>query len=492
MKKSFIRNTVISTISSAMAAAIVCTSLLPALPVRAEEDTGSSLAAFSEDLGNLYGKDYRGICWSSKQTGKAVYNIPDLPISTAGSMIYDFDQDGREELLAAGINKDHTICLTMFELSEDGDVSCADTFFTTVQKDDVDYPVYVAEQGPGHTEVFRYSNNGTCICVDSTGHGMVATGRIRTILAVRYDGHRFEQTADPYIDRTSGPLAEGLEESLRGKLEAFGAAGMSDSELQDIYLGESIKYYLKDVKEVLRTETELKEYKDGIPDWMKYASDGWTKTSSIHFCGRNELYDSASAERYSKLLNAKRKKSFSALDQMNHSAVTFWLTAPAAHGKSGNMYTAGYSYISLDPGEPEGAEWTSPEELSLLFWETEDGIYLLPRSTSDEDLTKLKEEDTLPENAVLVYSDTEMPDPLEENKKGYHHRIEKTDNGTTWFHGYSIPDEGLESRDCLTLVWKDGEGLIGYKYSRTPAGADIVRVWDPEYLDTEDLGFKLR
>ena len=117
---------------------------------------------------------------------------------------------------------------------------------------------------------------------------------------------------------------------------------------------------------------------------------------------------------------------------------------------------------------------------------------MLPEMKEEERALLLKE-GTLPENAELVYSETEHPDPLEPSAEGDHRSIEKYSGNIqaykdiVIYRAYNIPGKDLESRDCTDIIWKTDTGLIGYQHSRTPAGADLIRVWEPHYVEVDGM-----
>ena len=136
-------------------------------------------------------------------------------------------------------------------------------------------------------------------------------------------------------------------------------------------------------------------------------------------------------------------------------------------------------------------------KLSLYFWETEEGIWLLPEM-KDEERALLLKDGTLPENAELVYSETEHPDPLEPSAEGDHRSIEKYSGNIqaysdiVIYRAYNIPGKDLEARDCTNIIWKKDTGLIGYQHSSTPAGADLIRARDSKYVEADGMRLEVK
>ena len=420
------------------------------------------------------------------------YDTTEIPASDAAFRIDDFDQDGTAELLVVSVKEDSTLKLTMYEVVDGQEIFPADSYDAAAKQYEKDFRIYAAEQGSGYTSVFSYDKGGPCIGIDSLGFGMQATGRIRTILTVKYDGNHFLQEGEAYIDRSSGAYSEGIGRAIRGKLEPFGTDPLMDKDVERIFEGFPIDKYLPDAREIMRTDTVAVYDINQYSEWLKKGAPDKLEATSIHFAEQNELYSREMNDRFSGMLSSHIGRELEFADELGNQGTVDWSTELIAYGESGNLFKSGYTYVSPDEKAREKEVEFKFNKLSLYFWETEEGIWLLPEMKEEERALLLKD-GTLPENAVLVYSETEHPDPLEPSAEGDHRSIEKYSGNIqaysdiVIYRAYNIPGKDLESRDCTNIIWKKDTGLIGYQHSRTPAGADLIRARDSMYVKVDDM-----
>ena len=453
------------------------------------------LEEYAGKLDNLYGKTYTGYLWDVKKeefSSRQGYDTTEIPASDAAFRIDDFDQDGTAELLVVSVKEDSTLKLTMYEVVDGQEIFPADSYDAAAKQYEKDFRIYAAEQGSGYTSVFSYDKGGPCIGIDSLGFGMQATGRIRTILTVKYDGNHFLQEGEAYIDRSSGAYSERIGRAIRGKLEPFGTDPLMDKDVERIFEGFPIDKYLPDAREIMRTDTVAVYDIDQYSEWLKKGAPDKLEATSIHFAEQNELYSREMNDRFSGMLSSHIGRELEFADELGNQGTVDWSTELIAYGESGNLFKSGYTYVSPDEKAREKEVEFKFNKLSLYFWETEEGIWLLPEMKEEERALLLKD-GTLPENAVLVYSETEHPDPLEPSAEGDHRSIEKYSGNIqaysdiVIYRAYNIPGKDLESRDCTNIIWKKDTGLIGYQHSRTPAGADLIRARDSMYVKVDDM-----
>ena len=91
-----------------------------------------------------------------------------------------------------------------------------------------------------------------------------------------------------------------------------------------------------------------------------------------------------------------------------------------------------------------------------LFYVQEHDIYKI--NYTEENLEILLKNE-IPEHSVIVCSEHEILNPLDENEKGWHHYL-KADGGIRSFYSY---DNQTETGYYETFVWERNKGLIGYR-----------------------------
>ena len=419
----------------------------------AEQTSAQILQEFAENLDTLYGKSFKGFLL---KPGSEAYkesrgcDYSDIPTGNAASCIYDYDQDGEPELLTVSINEDYTLTLTMFEIGEDNTVQPSASFVTVTEYYENPFPVYAVEQGNGMTDVFLYEDQGPVICIDSVGEGMTATGRRHAILALTYDGTAFAQYADPFFDTSSGELYGEPADNMCRSLESFGTESLTLEDLKEICLYKTpFMEYLHGVREIYRADAVKTFEEEEMYEWESSGTEDRFEVTSIYFKDQNELYDHKAVERFPAFLSGNSHKRLPFCEELSFNGTLRWETV-----FSGAIYM----------------------------------VYGL----TEEEKKLLLEEGTLPERAELVCSPEDMPDSLEPGQAGPHRIIETDPEGFVRYQSYNIPSENLEARGCLTLIWKKGEGLVGYQSKRTPAGADCLQVWDPEYVERNNADLVMK
>ena len=124
-----------------------------------------------------------------------------------------------------------------------------------------------------------------------------------------------------------------------------------------------------------------------------------------------------------------------------------------------------------------------------LFYVQGDEIYFIRAEDAQREYQTVEE---ILKAGTLVCNEAGKEDVLDENEVGRHEFIESHQGDIRCYRSWSITNEyNLEGRNCLQFIWKKEIGLIGYKYSRTPAGADSIRMWNPEYLALYDVHFDI-
>lgn len=464
-----------------------------------ESSVRQTLEKFADTLDTLYGKTYTGYLWDDKKEkykDRNGYDTSEIPASNAAYRIEDYDQDGNEELLVVSVNDNSALKLTMYEVEEGDLVFPADTFDAAAEQNDREFYVYAGETRGGYSRVFTYENGGPCIGLESLGFGIMADGRRRIILTVKYEDGKFNKAGEPYIDTSSAPLSnmsDDLERKVRAEIESYGTHPLLDKDVIRIHNGYPLDRYLPDVHEIMRSETIDTLDRDQYYEWKKKENPDKLEASSIHFAEMNELYSTEIKERFSKSMFSHLEKELSFSDEADNYGTVTWTSELTAFGKDGNLYQTGYNYVN--PGEEarkEEIEFKN-NKLKFTFWETRKKIYLIPEM-KEEERAVLLEKGTLPKNAVLVYTDSEKPDALEPYAAGYHHSIKKytgeivSHKDIMIYKAYYIPKEKQEERNCITMIWKKDTGLIGYESSRPPVGVELIRIWDGKYVRVEDDG----
>lgn len=464
----------------------------------AESSTRMLLENYAAGLDTLYGNNYPAYLNRSedgKFADRLYFDSTEIPAVDAAYRIEDFDKDGSEELLVISVNDDSTLKLTMYEVTEGEKVSAMDTFDAVVKQGDRDQYVYAAEQGNGYTRVFTYDKDGPCIGFDSLGFGMLATGRRRVMLTVKYDGIHFQLEGEPYYNGSSGGLSDKNDElarSVRAKIEAFGTYPILDRDVSRIYLDYPLDRYLPDVHEIMVTETTVTIDSDQRNEWFGKNPPEKIEAGSIHFFEKNRLYSTEIKERFSKEMLTHLEKNLSFSEETDHFGDVVWTSELTAFGPEGNLYQSGYFYVISSSEDIRDEYEYKHDKLQLTFWETEKGIYLISEMNEDEKAALL-EEGILPEKSVLVYSESDQPDPLEPSAEGIHRSIEKYSGSIkahediVTYKEYRIPGNNQDACDFLTIIWKKDKGLIGYESSSTPDGQDLIMVWD-YYVKREDGG----
>lgn len=170
-----------------------------------------------------------------------------------------------------------------------------------------------------------------------------------------------------------------------------------------------------------------------------------------------------------------------------------WDTELLEGSEYGILYNMGFSqvegsaycYVDSDEGFYTdmihgGWEW--------FFWVTDSSIYYI-NDMSDEEEDLLIDSGKLPSNALLVCHEELFSDELSVGEVGDHEWLEEHDGDIICYRSFSINYN--EPGDLLQFVWKKDVGLIGFRFARTPAGGGSLIIWDPQYLQKEEVGFDI-
>lgn len=138
------------------------------------------------------------------------------------------------------------------------------------------------------------------------------------------------------------------------------------------------------------------------------------------------------------------------------------------------------------------------EEMDILFfwfWVTDTKIYYIPHFYTEDNVMdesakrKLLFDNEIPECAVMVCQDEEMPDTLKEMEAGKHQWIEQHPGDIRCYRSYTSIGEGDDTSDILQFVWKKDIGLIGMRYAAHPAGGTYF--WRDSYLQIDEMLFSI-
>ena len=268
----------------------------------AEEKTASQiLDEFSGYFDYLYGRTYDGYLWDYADENKEAenhfdgYDRTDIPTISMGSYVYDFDQDGQEELLIVHISSDYNLQFSMYEITDEKKVYAADTYTLLNITGEHANEQYAIEQGSGSTDIFLYEYDGPRLLALCTGTGMTATGHPSHCISVKYDGHKFVQDIEPLgFNKFAGFHEESLE-SCRASFQSFGTKDLSDEACEEIFNNIfSITKYLEKPREIARASTEsVDDYYKKYEEWRQGSKDERFKATTIYFYSKEELKDSA-------------------------------------------------------------------------------------------------------------------------------------------------------------------------------------------------------
>lgn len=170
-----------------------------------------------------------------------------------------------------------------------------------------------------------------------------------------------------------------------------------------------------------------------------------------------------------------------------------WQIHFVSANESGKLYQLECNriYDRIGSAEIFDVEEVRNTNVSYYFWVMEDSIYCIDEITEEEN-SALIEDNIIPKKAALICREEELEDSLSEDEVGRHELIESHEENIKCYRSFSIVnDVDPEGRDCLQFIWKKDIGLIGYRYSRTAAGGDSIRIWNPEYLEIKGVGFDI-
>lgn len=106
----------------------------------------------------------------------------------------------------------------------------------------------------------------------------------------------------------------------------------------------------------------------------------------------------------------------------------------------------------------DSVEGVPNERLSLgYFYVQKDKIYKI--EPTNENLSKLKTSEELPNDSVIVCQDEEIKDTLDKGKPGFHHYLELNGDKRE-FHSYN---NQVSTGYYESFTWEKGKGLINYR-----------------------------
>lgn len=267
-----------------------------------EEKTASQiLDEFSGYFDYLYGRIYDGYLWDYEEMKNESenyydgYDRTDVPTSNMGSYVYDFDQDGQEELLIVHISSDYKLQFSMYEITDEKKVYTADTYTLLNITGEHENEQYAIEQGNGMTDIFLYEYDGPRLLALCSGTGMLATGNMSHLISVKYDGHKFVQDIEPVGYNKYGGFPQEYIENLRSTFQSFGTGSLSDEACKEIFNGlTTITKYLEKPREIARASTRtVGNYYNEYEEWRQGSKEERYKATKIYFSSKEELLDAA-------------------------------------------------------------------------------------------------------------------------------------------------------------------------------------------------------
>lgn len=119
-----------------------------------------------------------------------------------------------------------------------------------------------------------------------------------------------------------------------------------------------------------------------------------------------------------------------------------------ANLKNGKLYE-----LKLD-----SIEGVPNDRLSLgYFYVQKDKIYKI--EPTEENLSKLKTSEELPDSSVIVCQDKEIKDTLDKDEPGFHHYLE-VNGDKREYHSYN---NQVSTGYYESFTWEKGKGLINYR-----------------------------
>lgn len=265
-----------------------------ALPVENDADSTNpqkrkALEKYADSIGNLYGQSFYGslsrnyhVEESSERWG---FDTDSIPVTTAGSYIFDYDQDGTDELLAVEINEDHTVNLVMYEVDDGLRVFRASSVPSVFFRQGYPFPLYIGEQGPSSiTDIFLFDYQGPTICIQSGGRYLQKDATRQGAMFFKYGNNGFIPGSRCFCTENGQSFAY-----PSAFLEEFRKAGLvllPDS----VTLSATVPFidYCEKVHEIVRVDGEL--------DWEKYDefhsdhSGNSVDVVILRFKDKDELY----------------------------------------------------------------------------------------------------------------------------------------------------------------------------------------------------------
>lgn len=238
------------------------------LPVENDADSTNpqkrkALKKYADSLGNLYGQSFYGSLSGNyhveEPSERWGFDTDSIPVTTAGSYIFDYDQDGTDELLAVEINEDHTMNLVMYEVDDDLRVFRASSVPSVILGQGYRFPLYIGEQGPASlTDIFLFEYQGPTICIQSGGRYLQKDATRQGAMFFKYGNQGFIPEPKCFCTESGQSFAYSST-----RFEDFRKAGLvllPDSAT----LSATVPFidYCEQVHEIVRVDGEL--------DWKKY------------------------------------------------------------------------------------------------------------------------------------------------------------------------------------------------------------------------------
>lgn len=303
MKKHLILSTVVAAVIlfTGFYSIVIGASVVDETATAKEKTASQILDEFSGYFDYLYGRSYDGYLWDYEEVKNESenyfdgYDRTDIPTISMGSYVYDFDQDGQEELLIVHISSGYKLQFSMYEITDEKKVYAADTYTLLNITGEHEHEQYAIEQGGGETGIYLYEFDGPRLLALCSGTGMLATGHMSHLIPVKYDGHKFVQDIEPCGYNKYAGFSPKLIENFRSIFQSFGAGSLSDEACEEIFNNLfSITKYLEKPREIARASTRLEDdYYQKYKEWRQGSKDERFKATTIYFSSKEELMDSA-------------------------------------------------------------------------------------------------------------------------------------------------------------------------------------------------------
>lgn len=230
------------------------------------EESAASFGDFVKNEESINGNSYE---ISIHRTDDDFYGETDLtviPEGLIGSDIYDYDQDGMDELLVLKHIGDGKLALVMYE-NDEGNVVESDKIYL----DDSDIQMYAYAEG----KIALYHNEDTIFVEDSNVVWLFADGVSLNILGLRYNDEQFEVVLKSHC------AGSDLDENNM-LMDDMAAYGVPRSAFNSLYGRKKFIYdYLKDITGICQIKTKHLIGIDEAMAWSENTSMTSMKLSEI-------------------------------------------------------------------------------------------------------------------------------------------------------------------------------------------------------------------